>query len=112
MFQAYADGVNDFIRGVDALGSNPTTRLLPPEFLLLGITKENWTTWTPQDSLACAMLMSFNLSWNWPNDLLREALRQRSPDLEDLAEEIAPFAHDMLAEVITIVDEEDLKHWG
>jgi acyl-homoserine lactone acylase PvdQ len=67
--------VNDFIDGIDTLGSNPTARLLPPEFLLLGITKENWIPWTPQDSLICGILMSFNLSWNWSNDLLREALR-------------------------------------
>ena len=55
------------------------------------------------------MLMSFNLSWNWPNDILRESLRQKHPDLENLAEQIAPFAQDMLAETLTIVDEEDLK---
>ena len=109
MFQAYADGINDYISGIDTFGSNPTARLLPPEFLLLGINKENWTTWTPLDSFSCSMLMSFNLSWNWPNDLLREAFRQKHEDLEDLAEEIVPFARDMLAEVITIVDEEDLK---
>ena len=52
--------------------------------------------------------MSFNLSWNWSNDLLRETLRQKHPDLEDLAEEIVPFAQDMLMEPMTIVDEEDL----
>lgn len=56
--------------------------------------------------------MSFNLSWNWPNDLLREFFRQKHPDLESLAEEIAPFAQDMLVNPMTIVDEEDLKYWG
>ena len=65
-----------------------------------------------QDSASVAMFMSFNLSWNWPNDLLREAFRQKHPDLENLAEEIAPFAQDMLAESMTIVDDEDLKYWG
>lgn len=45
--QAYADGINAFVRGIDTFGSNPTARLLPPEFILLGITKENWRPWTP-----------------------------------------------------------------
>ena len=56
--------------------------------------------------------MSFNLSWNWSNDLLREVLRQKHPDLENFAEEIVPFAQDMLVESMTIVDEEDLIQWG
>ena len=75
LLQAYADGINDFVQGVDMLGSNPTGRLLPPEFILFGISKETFVPWTPKDSVSCMKMMSFNLTWNWTNDLLREALR-------------------------------------
>ena len=75
MVEAYADGVNDYVRGIEILGSNPTGRLLPPEFLLLGITKENLAPWKPSDSVLCIKMLGFNLSWNWTNDLLREAFR-------------------------------------
>ena len=75
ILQAYADGINDFVQGVDTFGSNPTGRLLPPEFLAFGISKESFVPWTPKDSVSCIKMMSFNLTWNWTNDLLREALR-------------------------------------
>ena len=75
MLKAYTNGVNDYVQGVDLLGGNPTARLLPPEFLLFGITKESFEPWSPSDSMLCIKMMAFNLSWNWPNDLLREAFR-------------------------------------
>ena len=75
ILQAYADGINDFVQGVEMFGSNPTGRLLPPEFLAFGISKQNFVLWTPKDSVICLKMMGFNLTWNWSNDLLREALR-------------------------------------
>jgi acyl-homoserine lactone acylase PvdQ len=57
------------------MGDNPTARLLPPEFLTFGISKETWRPWSPVDSLAVFRLLSFHLSWNWMNDLMRESFR-------------------------------------
>jgi len=57
-------------------------------------------------------MMGFNLTWNWANDLLREAYRQRSEELAAMVEDLAPFTSDKLPETLTIVDEEDLKYWG
>jgi penicillin amidase len=73
--QAYADGINDYVAGVELMGDNPTARLLPPEFLTFGISKETWRPWSPVDSLAVFRLLSFHLSWNWMNDLMRESFR-------------------------------------
>jgi acyl-homoserine lactone acylase PvdQ len=67
--------VNAFVQGVDMFSSNPTARILPPEFILFGITKEQFNPWTPVDSITCIKMMGFNLTWNWSNDLLREAFR-------------------------------------
>ena len=94
------------------LESNPTGRILPPEFLLFGITKDTFVPWSPIDSIACVKLMGFNLSWNWANDLLRESLRQKHPDLAEIVEDLVPFTSDKLPETLPIVDEEDLKQWG
>ena len=90
-------------------GSNPTGRMLPPEFLLFGITKESFVPWNPADSIICLKMMGFNLTWNWTNDLLRESLRQKHLELEEIVEELVPFTSDMLPETLTIVDEDDLK---
>ena len=40
IYQAYADGVNDFLNGVGLLkgSARRTGYLMPPEFILLGIT--------------------------------------------------------------------------
>ena len=62
LFQAYADGVNDYVNGIDLLKEGSTGRLLPPEFYLLGIKYEPWTA---VDSLSTLKLLSFLLSWNW-----------------------------------------------
>ena len=60
IFQAFSDGVNDYVEGV-ALFSNSqkTARLLPPEFLAFGITVENYDPWTPIDCLMMLRLVSF-----------------------------------------------------
>jgi len=73
--QYYADGINDFVEGVDMFSGKATAALLPPEFYAFGISKEDWKPWHPVDSLCVVRLMSFNLSWNWMNDLIRESFR-------------------------------------
>jgi len=39
-------------------------------------------------------------------------MRQQHPDLEALVEEIMPFTGDRLHEMVTIIDEDDLKQFG
>lgn len=45
-------------------------------------------------------------------DLAREAVRESHPDLADMVEELIPFATEYLANLVTTVDDEDLKAWG
>ena len=111
-YQAYADGVNDFVAGVDLYSDDGTARLLPPEFLTFGITKENWRPWHPVDSMSILRLISFHLSWNWMNDLTRESFRHKHPDLAEFAEELAPFHAGNLADMTTVLDDDDLKQWN
>lgn len=59
--QAYAEGVNGWIRG------RPGT--LPPEFILLRYQPEPWT---PADSLVWSRLMGLQLAGNWRDELLRQ----------------------------------------
>ncbi|HLR46168.1 MAG TPA: penicillin acylase family protein, partial [Deinococcales bacterium] len=68
---AYADGVNAFLesrRGV-----------LPPEFLLLNHRPEPYR---PEDVLAWAKMMAWDLAGNWNSELLRARLLQRLPARE------------------------------
>ena len=96
ILQSYADGINDYVAGVNLLPSEQhTDRLLPPEFLALGYSVSNWEPWTPVDSLCVLRLMSLHLTWSWQSDLHREILRKLHPDLGALAEEIFPFTGDM-----------------
>ncbi len=59
--QAYADGVNGWLRSRDGA--------LPPEFVLLRYQPEPWT---PADSLVWGRLMGLQLAGNWRDELLRQ----------------------------------------
>lgn len=98
--------------GVSAFGESPTAKLLPPEFYAFGISQENWRPWSPVDTLCICKTMNFALSWNFMHDLTRESLRRQHPDLNELAEEIAPFYKETMAAHTYIIDEDDLKEWG
>ncbi|MBM3601041.1 MAG: penicillin acylase family protein [Alphaproteobacteria bacterium] len=63
--EAYAGGVNAFIRQANAL---------PPEFAALGATAEPWL---PAHSLVWGRLMAYQLSNNWTDELLRTRLSTR-----------------------------------
>ena len=73
LFQAYADGVNDFVRGIGANGAEATANYLPPEFKNVGLTE--FVPWTPLDTLSVLGGFKFWLTWNWPQDSMRETLR-------------------------------------
>jgi penicillin amidase len=66
LFQAYAAGVNAYIAHSD--------NLLAPEFLMLGYRPE---AWQPADSLVWGRLMAWQLSGNWRDEKLRQALADR-----------------------------------
>ncbi|MBL4907183.1 MAG: penicillin acylase family protein [Sneathiella sp.] len=77
--QAYADGVNAFLKQ----RSGP----LPPEFLILGVSPEPWT---PVDSVVWTKMMSWDLSKNWSRELERmQLLSIMSP--EQVMEILPPY---------------------
>jgi penicillin amidase len=63
LFQAYADGVNDWV------ATHPHS--LPAEFALLGIRPEPWA---PADSVVWGKLMALQLSKNYRLEVLRAQL--------------------------------------
>lgn len=64
--QAYADGVNAFLR--------TRTGALPPEFIAFETEPEPWA---PADSLGWLKMMAWDLSGNWGSELARFRLAQR-----------------------------------
>jgi len=64
--EAYAAGVNAFL--------DSRRGALPPEFAVLGYSPEKWR---PADSLVWGRLMAWQLSDNWPQELLRYHLAAR-----------------------------------
>ena len=65
LLQAYTAGVNHAMA---------RTRVLPPEFLILGIRPEPWD---PVDSLAWTLMMAWDLGGNWTSELQRLRLSAR-----------------------------------
>ena len=111
--QAFADGINDCVLGTGLMKKQTTSRLLPPEFYTFGLSDlKKWRPWSPVDTIALLKYKSFYLSWNWMHDMGREALRQKHPDLADFAEELNPFTSDNFMDLVTIIDDDDLKAIG
>ncbi|GAB5603159.1 penicillin acylase family protein [Thermus sp. FJN-A] len=79
---AYVAGVNAFL----ASGAP-----LPPEFALLGFRPEPWTG---PDVLVWAKMMSYDLSGNWEEELLRHRLLARGVSPERLLELMPPYPED------------------
>ncbi len=67
LLQAYSQGVN----------AGRAAQARPPEMLILGLPLQDWT---PIDSLAWAVMMSWDLSGNWNQELLRLRLALQLPD--------------------------------
>ena len=113
LFQAYADGINDYVSGVSLFEDQSTASALPPEFYVFGISKESFQPWTVVDSLCIARMVSFTFSAAWMFDLYREVIRKNHPELKDIAEELMPFTSDHMADSsVTIVSDDDLKQWS
>ena len=67
LLQAYTDGVNAVISSL---------RARPPEFVILGLQPEPWA---PEDSLAWAIMMAWDLGANWQSELIRLRLSLKLP---------------------------------
>ncbi len=68
LLQAYADGVNSYVR--DAMTARP------PEFVILGAQPG---LWEPVDTVAWGIIMAYDLGGNWGNELLRLQMAARMP---------------------------------
>ncbi len=79
--QAYADGVNAVMA---------SQRARPPEFIILGIQPEPWT---PEDSLAWAIMMAWDLGANWHTELIRLRLALKLPK-ERIDQLLPPYPGD------------------
>jgi penicillin amidase len=90
---AYVAGVNAFLQ---------SGAPLPPEFRLLGFRPEPWTG---PDVLVWAKMMSFDLSGNWEEELLRHRLLARGVSPERLLELLPPYPED----APTILQAQDLR---
>jgi penicillin G amidase len=65
---AYTAGINAWLE--------QGLRVRPPEFLILGLKPEPWT---PEDTVAWAIMMAWDLGGNWSTELLRMRLALRLP---------------------------------
>ena len=79
---AYSAGINAFLQG--------SLKARPPEFVLLGLQPEPWT---PEDTLAWAIMMAWDLGGNWSTELLRMRLSLKLP-VERVNELIPPYPGD------------------
>ncbi|HET7792183.1 MAG TPA: penicillin acylase family protein [Rhizobacter sp.] len=79
---AYAAGVNAFVQ------NEMSAR--PPEFMLLGVQPEPWV---PEDSMAWATMMAWDLGANWSAELLRLRLSLKLP-VERINELLPPYPGD------------------
>src|SRR5436190_14248297 len=61
-----------------------------PEFVVLGLQPEDWT---PEDSMAWAIMMAWDLGGNWTTELLRMRLALRLP-VERINELLPPYPGD------------------
>ncbi|MET0334314.1 MAG: penicillin acylase family protein [Rhizobacter sp.] len=77
--QAYAAGINAFVQ------SEMSAR--PPEFMLTGVQPEPWQ---PEDSMAWATMMAWDLGANWSGELLRLRLSLKLP-VDRIQELLPPY---------------------
>jgi penicillin amidase len=80
--EAYTAGVNAYL--AQALKARP------PEFMILGVRPEPWT---PEDSVAWAIMMAWDLGGNWNTELQRMRLALKLP-VARIDELIPPYPGD------------------
>jgi penicillin amidase len=79
---AYAAGINAYVQ--NELSARP------PEFMLLGVQPEPWT---PEDSMAWATMMAWDLGSNWSAELLRLRMSLKFP-VDRVNELLPPYPGD------------------
>ncbi|GAA5336310.1 penicillin acylase family protein [Thermus hydrothermalis] len=94
------EAVDAYVAGVNAFLASGAP--LPPEFALLGFRPEPWRG---PDVLVWAKMMSFDLSGNWEEELLRHRLLARGVSPERLLELLPPYPED----APTVLSAEDLR---
>ena len=106
VYQAYVDGINDFINNINLMAGegSTTAKLLPPEFYLMNYTIIE--PWTVVDSLSISKLLVFQTSWNWGQDLFRELIADSG--LADMVDEIFPFTAEHSYNLVTVINDEEL----
>ncbi len=82
MVLAYTAGINAYLQ--------QAMKARPPEFMLLGIEPEPWT---PEDTMAWAIMMAWDLGANWNTELLRMRLALTMP-VARVDEIIPPYPGD------------------
>lgn len=103
--------MNDFIAAIGLQTEGASAYTWPLEFYIPGLIKDV-EPWSPVDSLANMALVSFSLTWDWAQDFQREVHKVMHPELADLAEELTPYSKNYLHNVVTILDEEDVRQMG
>lgn len=68
--------------------------------------------WTPIDSLANIALINFSLTWDWAQDFMREVNKMESEELANLADELTPYTKNYLINMVTVLDDSDVKRLG
>jgi hypothetical protein len=101
--------VNDFISRVSL--SDGSARLLPPKFSCVW-TLNKIKPWHPIDSLANILLINFSLTWDWAQDFAREVNKMESEELREWADELTPSTSNYLVNMVTVLDESDVKRMG
>lgn len=79
---AYAAGVNAYVA--------TQMRVRPPEFVVLGVQPEPWV---PEDSMAWATMMAWDLGANWSIELLRMRMALKLP-VDRINELLPPYPGD------------------
>lgn len=110
LLQSYSNGVNDFLSNVKLFSEGASAHLLPPEFYAVGLKEVE--PWTPVNSLEIAKLLNFHLSWNWQQDLTRDWISGFHKDLEEIIGEIVPHTAEFSHDLVTILDDDDIKQQG
>src|SRR5437870_2558094 len=79
---AYTAGINAYLQSA--------LKARPPEFIVLGLHPEPWT---PEDAMAWAIMMAWDLGGNWSTELLRMRLALKMP-VERIDQLLPPYPGD------------------
>jgi acyl-homoserine lactone acylase PvdQ len=111
IFESYTKGVNDYIASVSLTGDDASARLLPLEFYIFGI-QDKIRPWEPTDVISLINLINLSLTWDWTQDFTREVIKSQSEEMRILAEELIPYNANFFYNLVSVLDDSDLKRMG